>query len=761
MPPASRAESPGRAFAFWHAHAPRLELATWCVAAAAFLYVAMIPTTQQAQVLVSGALLLALGVCYLLGRRVTSLRWRRLARLTIILLCTFLSLRYMHWRATDSLPLQFGLLSMVCGLLLFAAEGYGFVNMLFGFFINSEPFARRTIPLPDDESVLPHVDIYIPTYNEDPDILRPTVIAATQMRYPRDKLHVYVLDDGGTAQKLNDKDPAKAAAARERAQALQQIAAQFGAGYLTRERNLHAKAGNINSALASTRGDLLLILDCDHIPASDFLQRTVGFFLADPKLFVLQTPHNFVSPDPVERNLDTFENSPAENELFYDVMQPGLDFWGTSFFCGSAAVLRRSVIDELGGVSGQTITEDAETTLDALSLGYKSAYYNRPMVSGLQPETYSGFIVQRVRWGQGMLQIFLLKNPWRQPRLKFTQRMLYTNFAFYWGFAGARVIMLLAPPAYLLFGINLCDTTAAQLLAYAVPALIASLVSTQFFYGRVRWPFMSQLYEIVQSVYVLQGLAEVIRRPRSPSFKVTPKGEVLSQNFISSLAWPFYGLLVLTVLGIGIGVVRMSSEPWNVGAISFVLFWAVLDAVLLLGVLGITFERRQLRSEPRLPLEEPVSVKVGDQVFHGFTRNASASGLALRLQAQAGEAPPQHLPTGAVVDILLIRRRVQLRGQLQSFRPGQAGEVHLGLKYTHASDMQERLAIDLAFGSSETLVQNNQRRHAGRSVLGGLLALVRFALTSGVAHLQFLALQQSQRMGRALQSLMSSSPRSP
>lgn len=757
MSPASQAALPGSAF--WRAHGPRLELATWCAAAVVFLYVAMIPTTQQAQVLVSGTLLSVLVICYLLGRRATSLRWRRLARLTIIMLCTFLSLRYMHWRATDSLPLQFGLLSMVCGLLLFAAEGYGFVNMLFGFFINSEPFARRTIALPEDESALPHVDIYIPTYNEDPDILRPTVVAATQMRYPRDKLHVYVLDDGGTAQKLNDKDPAKAAAARERAEALQKIAAQFGAGYLTRERNLHAKAGNINSALASTKGDLLLILDCDHIPASDFLQRTVGFFLADPKLFVLQTPHNFVSPDPVERNLDTFENSPAENELFYDVMQPGLDFWGTSFFCGSAAVLRRSVIDELGGVSGQTITEDAETTLDALSLGYKSAYYNRPMVSGLQPETYSGFIVQRVRWGQGMLQIFLLKNPWRQPRLQFTQRMLYTNFAFYWGFAGARVVMLLAPPAYLLFGINLCDTTAAQLLAYAVPALIASLVSTQFFYGRVRWPFMSQLYEIVQSVYVLQGLVEVIRRPRSPSFKVTPKGEVLSRNFISSLAWPFYGLLILTLLGIGFGVARMSSEPWNVGAISFVLFWAVLDAVLLLGVLGITFERRQLRSEPRLPLEEPVSVKVGEQEFHGFTRNASASGLAVRLQAPAGGAPPQLLP-GTMVDILLVQRRMQLRGQLQSFRSGQAGEFHLGLKYTHASDTQERLAVDLAFGSSETLVQNNQRRHAGRSVLGGLLALVRFALTSGVAHLWFLVLQQSQRMGRALQSRMSSSLKS-
>lgn len=200
----------------------------------------------------------------------------------------------------------------------------------------AEPDLEEPMPKPDAD-----LKDRLTTCNEDPASVRPTVIAATQLDYPREKLHVWILDDGGTAQKLGDKDPAKAGAARERAGQLKAIAERFGAGYLTRERNEHAKAGNINSALAHTNGGLLLVLDCDHIPAADFLQRTMGFFIADPKHFVLQTPHNFVSPDPIERNLGTHTHSPAENELFYDVMQPGLDFWGTSFFCGSAAVLRR------------------------------------------------------------------------------------------------------------------------------------------------------------------------------------------------------------------------------------------------------------------------------------------------------------------------------------------------------------------------------------------------------------------------------------
>ena len=738
----------GVAQRFSIAHRPRLQMALWLFVSCVFVYIALIPTALEVQMLASGALLAMLGVCYTFGKRARSMRGRRLARLLIILLCTFMSLRYMHWRVTDSLPLQYGLVAMVAGLLLFMAELYGFVNMMLGFFINSEPFFRRSIPLPKDDALLPHVDIYVPTYNEDVAILRPTVIAATQIDYPREKLHVYICDDGGTTQKCTDANPEKALAARARRAELEALAARFGAGYCTREKNLHAKAGNINSALKQTTGELLLVLDCDHIPTADFLQRTVGFFIADPKLFVLQTPHNFVSPDPVERNLETFETSPAENELFYDVMQPGLDFWGTSFFCGSAAVLRRSVVDQLGGVSGQTITEDAETTLDALALGYKSAYYNRPMVAGLQPETYSGFIVQRVRWGQGMLQIFLLKNPWGLPGLTFTQRVLYTNFAVYWGFAGARVVMLLAPPAYLLFGINLCDTTAPQLLAYAGPSLIASLISTQFFYGRVRWPFMSQLYEIVQSVYVLLGLVEVVRKPRSPSFKVTPKGEVLTREFISSLTKPFYVLLALTLMGIAGGIYRYRTEPMNEGAITFVMFWAVLDVLLLLGALGITFERRQRRSEPRLRHDEPVRVHIGGQVYEGHASNASAAGMGLSVTLAPGQPVPDP-KADATVRIELPRRPGGvLPAELMSCRATGPGRLALGIRHASVTAEDERLAIDVAFGSSERLVQNNRRRHNGRSVLGGLVWLGRYAFRHGLGHIVFVARQGALGLAR-------------
>ena len=102
---------------------------------------------------------------------------------------------------------------------------------------------------------------------------------------------------------------------------------------------------------------------------------------------------------------------PSENEMFYSVTQRGLDKWNGSFFCGSAALLRRAALETTGGFSGITITEDCETAFELHAKGWTSVFVDKPLIAGLQPETFASFIGQRSRWCQGMFQILLLKNP--------------------------------------------------------------------------------------------------------------------------------------------------------------------------------------------------------------------------------------------------------------------------------------------------------------------------------------------------------------
>lgn len=654
-------------------------------------------------------------------------------RNAMIFLSLTLSLRYLIWRGTETLPLQLGAAAAGAGLLLFAAECYCFIVSALGHLPNLRKTHREPLPLPADPSVLPIVDVYIPTYNEDPELVRSTLIAATQMRYPADKLRVYVLDDGGTEQMLAGKDPAGAGQARHRADKIRRLASEFGAVYLTREKNDHAKAGNLNAALKRTTGAFVVILDCDHVPAEDFIEKTLGFFLAEHKLFLVQTPHHFVNPDPLERNLATFNRSPSENDMFYNTIQPGLDAWGATFFCGSAAMLRRSALDDIDGFAQQTLTEDAETTLRALSKGYTTAYLNLPLISGLQPETFSGFIQQRARWGQGMWQIFMFHNPWRLPGLSLIQRVLFTNFALFWGFPISRLILLVMPLMTLILYIPLAEAKVIDVIAYGAPALLCSTITAQFIYGKVRWPFISYLYEVIQSIHLTASIMHLLRNPRAPQFRVTPKGEILEKDFVSALARPFYLLSVLSVAALGMCAYRLNTQTEPGDMLLFVGTWALLDLVFILCALGVTLERKQRRVYPRASVRYPVRVRTDNGLtLQGTLLDASATGAGIELTTGREEAAQLRHANHFELSVEGIAHT--LNGRLQKMKISASGVVSLGIAYRFSNIDQERAAVAIPYGSSEQLKKNLERRHQRRSVLAAFLTLFRKAIRRGGWH---------------------------
>src|SRR5690625_7609535 len=106
----------------------------------------------------------------------------------------------------------------------------------------------------------------------------------------------------------------------------------------------NANACNLNHALQRSSWELFAVFDCDHVPVRSFLQFTVGWFLKNPQLALVQTPHHFFSPDPFERNLRHFGEKPNENTLIYGLIQEGKDMWYADLFCVYCAVLRRDAL---------------------------------------------------------------------------------------------------------------------------------------------------------------------------------------------------------------------------------------------------------------------------------------------------------------------------------------------------------------------------------------------------------------------------------
>jgi cellulose synthase (UDP-forming) len=673
---------------------------------------------------------MALAACAVVGLLVMRVvRLAQIFRLLFTAFATFITLRYLAWRIMETLPAPDSL-SFVPGILLFLAELYGICMYFFGVFVTIHPIDRPIVPLPDDEAQLPSVDVLVPSYNEPVELLETTLIAARQIRYPRAKLNVYLLDDGGTEQKRGDRDPAKAAAALERHEALKALCARVGAHYLTRARNEHAKAGNINAALPRTGGELILILDADHVPTRDFLHKTVGQFLRDPKLFLVQTPHFFVTPDPVERNLGTWQRMPSENEMFYCVGQRGLDFWNAAYFCGSAAVLRRSCVEEIGGIAGLSITEDAETALELHARGYTSCYIAEPMIAGLQPETFAGFIGQRTRWAQGMLQIMLLKTPLFKRGLTLPQRICYTSSAFYWLFPLARALFLFMPLTYLFFGMKIYNASLEEFFAYGMGHLICSLMLTNHLFGRVRWPFVSELYEMVQSLFLTPAILSVLLKPRAPTFKVTAKSETLERDFISPLATPILITFVILLCGVAAGIWRYVHFPLEHENLLIVFGWNLVNVIFMAAALGIVHERKQRRSIPRMPRDQAVEVEVGDQWVAARIEDLSIGGAQLVLAAGAG------------IHGQLARPEARLRapcgddgGRAElAFRIRHAvvedDQVALGVMFTPASHAERERLVELCYGASAPWAEFQRSRQRSRSVAGGLA----FVLSLGLVH---------------------------
>ena len=330
------------------------------------------------------------------------------ARLTLMLLFVIsmvVSGRYLWWRCTSTLNTD-SAMGIFLSCLLLAAELYAFVVMVLGYFQVCWVLDRKPYPMPNDQALWPHVDIFIPTYNESLDVVKPTVFAALNLQWPADKLHVYILDDGSRP-------------------LFEEFAKQVGAGYIKREKHNHAKAGNINHAMTVTNGEFVTIFDCDHVPSSDFLVKTMGWLIKDPNIALVQTPHHFYSPDPFEKNLHLDRTMPIENSLFHDFIQKGNDTWNATMFCGSSAVMRRKALEEVGGIAVETVTEDAHTSLKLNRKGWSSAFIDLPLASGLSTETLAAHIGQRIRWARGMIQIFRLDNPFLGKGLSLPQRLCF------------------------------------------------------------------------------------------------------------------------------------------------------------------------------------------------------------------------------------------------------------------------------------------------------------------------------------------------
>jgi cellulose synthase (UDP-forming) len=496
----------------------------------------------------------------------------RLARLLAMAALVW-GLAYLVWRLADtwrgSQPVMF--------VVLYGGELFGWLVLA------SFTFLAWRVPVAERPGIgwRPSVDVFVCTYDEGLDVLGATLVGCDRITYPHT---TWVLDDGHRPEVAT-------------------LADRFGARYLSRPTNKHAKAGNINHALDYTSGQVLLILDADHVPQPDILDATIGYF-DDPSVAVVQTPHDFGNHDSFQH----FETGRHDQSMFFEVIMPGKDRHDGAFWCGSAALILRHALEGIGGIATETVAEDFHTTIRLHGQGWHTRYHDETLVQGLAPHDLDSYLLQRDRWARGNLAVLRTpENPMVAPGLTLKQRASYLSSLLGYFVPLQRLALVAVLVAMLVTGQLPLHATLWQFAAFWMPWMALNLAASAIL-CRGQASLWDGSYSTLLTSEIFIRAAFVIVHPFRTSFRVTPK------DGIDGGGWPAVRQLRLvlamgTVLVLAIaarcltlaGVLHL--PPLGGLAVVAGLGFAAWELLLVGSALWRVSRRHQVRHHYRIPVE--------------------------------------------------------------------------------------------------------------------------------------------------------------
>jgi cellulose synthase (UDP-forming) len=544
---------------------------------------------------------------------------------------------YIAWRWTSTLNPE----ALWFSIPLALAETWGLLTAFI--MVHSVWRLKHRTPVPPAPGL--SVDVFITCFDEPLEVIRRTAVGARAIRYPH---RTYLLDDG-------KRDEVRA------------MAAQLGIEYLRREGTEHAKAGNLNHALAHTRGDFVLQLDADHVPLPHILERLLGFF-EDPKLGFVQAPQDFYNTDGFTYDVsEWYQRIWEEQRLFFSVIQPGKDSINGAFFCGSCAVFRREALESVGGFGTHSITEDIETSLLLHAAGWRSAYYGESLAYGMAAGSATAFHIQHLRWGQGAMQVIRRFNPLTHPGLSLSQRVSY--FGSLTAYVGGvqKLVFYCAPLVFFLTGALPIRAIDRDFLVRFLPFLALSFILSELVARGTANTWMSERFQMAKFwTYTRAVMSYFWRRPLK--FAVTPKGpgHVPFRTYAPQVV-----LMVMTLVAIfwataahRNGWVDYGVPGWTSPAFRVNLLWASLNFILAASVVGLSLRVRQQRGDHRFRDQFPISVRTRAagggklRATMALTEDLNPMGMAFRMA--------ERLPVGAEVHIRLplTTGMVRVRGRV-------------------------------------------------------------------------------------------------
>ena len=558
------------------------------------------------------------------------------SRRIVVLILLILTIRYLSWRVLATLNLSNpidGVFSLILLLMEILAMAGSILQLLMMFNVKerhqeANQYSQGVI----EGKYQPLVDILIPTYNEPDFILKRTIMGCQALDYHHKK--IYLLDD--------TKRPA-----------IKRLAQELGCQYIIRPTNCHAKAGNLNHALAKTHGELIVVFDADFVPTTNFLTRTIGFF-QNPQVGLVQTPQSFYNSDPIARNLSLEDTLTPEEEVFYRHTQLMKDGAGSVVCAGTSFIVRRTALQEIGCFVTESLSEDYFTGISLSAQGYELVYLDEKLSAGLAAESIAAHIDQRLRWVRGTLQAFFIKqNPLTIPGLKLWQRLGHLEGLLHWFSCIPRLFFLCVPLIYIFFQIEAIKVNLSEVIYIFLPYYIVQLSVFSWLNLRSRSAILSDLYSLIQCFPLALTVIKVMVNPFAKGFKVTPKGLARDKFYYNwQLALPLIFFLVGSIMSFLISLFNPPPKQF----LNLSLLWSGYNVMILTAALLTLLDRPKPSFYEWFSYQSKVKITYNDLTYSGVTNKLSEEGIEILMPKVANLT--QNITIDLIKENLILQGRV-------------------------------------------------------------------------------------------------------
>lgn len=490
---------------------------------------------------------------------------------TLTILLTF---TYIIYRIFFTIPTTLGIIALIASILVLFIEIWESLDF-FAYYLNILCVKKTSPKIPDLSNITqyPDIDVLIATINEHESLLKNTITACKNMSYPdKSKIHIYICDDGNRAN-------------------IKKLAENLGVNYLSRITNKNAKAGNYNHALNHITSPFVATFDADMAPTPNFLLTTLPFFFTGTdEIGFVQLPQSFNNPDIFQLRFKLENKIPFEQDYFYHSIQIAKNATNSAIYCGTNALFSRKALNSCNGFAIGTISEDIATGMMIESKGYKCLALNNIEAYGTAVNDLSGFVKQRSRWARGCVQILKKYNILKNKGLSFKQKIEYLSCISYWFFGVRRMVYLLTPLLFSIFGVIIVDCNLTTFISIWLPTYILKRFTLDIFEGNKRSSTWNKIYETILTPVLCKEVLKEFFGFGNTKFEVTPKS---SQNLKMSktnkqLLISHLVLLILNILGLIMCLFRIKTSGITVYILS--LLWIISNIFYL--TISVIFDSR-------------------------------------------------------------------------------------------------------------------------------------------------------------------------